>query len=84
MKDAFLSKSSSYFQIFRKYQLSIEIKFLELMKRIIKFMSLLKIIIIEYKTSKDNVKNINIRRLNRFFRNNEKKHSIISSIDNFE
>jgi hypothetical protein len=61
-----------------------EIKFLELMKRIIKFMSLLKIILVEYKTSKDEVKTRNIRGLNRFFRDNEKKHKIINSIDNFE
>jgi hypothetical protein len=47
-------------------------------------MNLLKIIIVEYKTSKDEVKTINIRELNRFFRNNEKKHKIINSIDNFE
>jgi hypothetical protein len=47
-------------------------------------MSLLKIIIVEYKTSKDEVKTRNIRELNRFFKNKEKKHKIINSIGNFE
>jgi hypothetical protein len=54
------------------------------MKRISKFMSLLKIIIVKYKTSKDEVKIRNIRGLNIFFRSNEKKHKIINSNDNFE
>jgi hypothetical protein len=41
-------------------------------------------ILVEYKTYKDEVKTRNIRGLNIFFRRNEKKHKIINSINNFE